>query len=329
MERLFGDGSYLPSFNISGSISIDKAIEIVNNEAGNIKLESGVVDALISGLDSSAYNSDCFNALVDVYTNNPGSNIQYDIISKLTLSDCPNAQNLMKEILSDNTIDSLSEDLNDVVKADVLSLMNLDVDDRAGEILKQILETDPDFPTDAHIDYKILKGDALRISYERITDPNEHNTEPDPDILLKHFKDLMSNSDMTEVMVTLAEQMNENSDFGRTVGQLMKQNVDLNEQVTKVILQVSEENPGNKEILKNTLSYCRNVGLDIATTYMSEDQKLSFIPRLYGETISDRFFLNQDALLTRLDAGESISLNTFSNEGLVAIPILLNIKLNH
>ena len=334
MEKYFSiDNSFQPTIRFTTEgLSLSEAINEVNSHSGNISDETGIVDVLMEGLNSSSQNANCYNALIDIYIANPGENIQYDVINKLTWSESPNAQFLMEEILSDSTYNSLSSQFDEIEKDNILSIMRLDIDERANEIMEQIKSANPDYPTDAPIDYHTIRGkmEGTHISHNynfKLPDkPNTEGGNGNLDELKDHLIELLQ-SDFLEAISTLVGQIQDNPDLGRQLGQLMQQDIEFRGLVTDMFLKTAAENPNDESILKNTLSYCRQVGEDISITRMTENQKLELIPKLRGENVGDRIYFAQDDLMTRLDAGEFMSLNTLSNEGLVAIPILLNIKL--
>ncbi|MGB0524359.1 MAG: hypothetical protein ACPGJS_15420 [Flammeovirgaceae bacterium] len=345
MESYFGqERSFQTQINVSISQpSIEDAVEAINS--GQVSDLTGTVDVLTEGLSSAEYTADCYTSLARIYVENPGQPIQLDIITKLVWSESPNASMLMEELLSDSTQHSMSTQFDEGVKEQLLSLMEYHVDERSNKLVSQIQERD--FNIHRSLDVNELKQ-CLPFWDDREGggDGDDDELFPNPDVgisseeeeaddsedderldLEKHLSS-WANVDLESFMKNLEAQMAKHADFGRKVGNIIQQNSALRDIVTASVLDIATKYNTNELVIRNTLAYCHAVGEDIAITHMTDAQKSNLYPRLVSESqcAADKVFIAQNELLTRMDAGEIVTVSTLANEGALAVPILLNIR---
>jgi len=324
--------------------SIDESLSMIENHDKSIsvtKLASAIETIISEGLNSSSKSIECSKALVDFYSSNPNSVLQSEIVGRLVLADRnPILEDLVEELLYSESTDGFNNNLDELTKQNIIELVQAEVEDRPQMIIEQIIKlsnmsSSPVSPTDTPPGANPLGTDRKDpVNSERKYSMRESSSltypisgdGPDIDDLMNHLKDL-AKSDYPGFLQELNTQMQEDSDFGRKIGALIRDNKELRDIMSKPIIKMLISNSSNPTASRNSFSFCHQVGVDTIISHMDDEQISRVVPRLMGNSPSTKMLFAHDDLLCRIDSGETMTLNTLAQEGPVAIPILMNIRL--
>jgi hypothetical protein len=316
----------LPS--LDEALSIIKAPDIDLNDS---RLRS-VIDAIIDGLNDSSKSIECSKALVDFYESHPEDPIQMEIMIRITLAEkSPIGEDIVDILLSDQTEGSLSRDLDEIDTQHIKELVKTDPGDRPQLLLNQIREME-NRANSTQLPFSPLENRPVDSVWIRETYSAQQLSESkptpgegqDPNLLKNHLKDLAKKKH-PGFIEELSSQMQRNPDFGRQIGNLIRNDEEFRHEMTKAVIHTMTQNSENPNVIHNFLSYSHQIGEDTVIPSMSDEQKTLYIPRLMGNNPMDQL----DDLLVRIESGELMTLNTLAQEGPVAVPMLWNIRFGH
>lgn len=309
-------------------------IKVPNPDLADPKLIS-LIDSIIDGLNNSSKSIECSKALVDFYEAHPDDRIQMEIMARIAGAEKSSIlEDTVEKLLSDENQGSFSRDIDEIDKQHIKELVQVDPGDRPQLLLKQIMKMDnqtkdnqtapPPLVDPLLIAEYIRNAYGHRQSSETKPEINEY---PDSNCLKENLNNLIKGNSLD--IHELSSQMEKNPDFGRQIGNSMRNNEELRNDITKAVIEIMDQNEENPTLIRNSLSYFHQIGEDTVIPLMSDNQKTNYIPRLMGNNPMDQLVFEGDDLLVRIESGESMTLNSLAQEGPVAIPVLWSIRFGH
>ena len=314
-----------------------------------------LIDSIIDGLNNSSKSIECSKALVDFYEAHPDDRIQMEIMARIAGAEKSSIlEDTVEKLLSDENQGSFSRNLDEIDKQHIEELVQVDPGDRPQLLLKQIMKMENQTKDNQTKDNQtkdnqtkdnqtkdnqtappplvdpLLIAEYIRNTYGH-RQPSETkpdtNEDPDSNRLKENLNNLIKGNSLD--IHELSSQMEKNHDFGRQIGNSMRNNEELRNEITKAVIEIMDQNEENPTLIRNSLSYFHQIGEDTVIPLMSDNQKTNYIPRLMGNNPMDQLVFEGDDLLVRIESGESMTLNSLAQEGPVAIPVLWSIRFGH
>lgn len=325
-------GNFTPLFELDvAQPTLDESLSLISTSDVNLNDPNlrPALSTIIDGLNNSSKSISCSDAILSLYENCPGDAIQAEIMIRLAWSEnSPILEDLVYEILSDTTENSLSREFDDVDKQQIIELIKTPPENRANLLLKYIEQQNGQSgATQQSTDEPITPMRLSEYYSAQSPEGKEHSGEGPlpPEVLMQHLMEL-AKSNTPDFLNELNSQMQNSPEFGRQIGNLINQHDEFRNEMTRAVIKTMTQHSENPTIVRNSLSYFHQVGEDTVIPLMNEDQKAQYIPRLLGKDTHDQLAFAKDDLLCRVEKGEEMTLSTLGQEGPVAIPVLWKIR---